>query len=43
MLTGEAAGYDPQFIPPVIQPLYRELSWLLFGACIVITGPSVAY
>ena len=31
MLTGEAAGYEPQFIKPAIQPLYRELSWLLRG------------
>lgn len=43
MLTGGAAGYEPQFNTPVIQPLYRELSWLLFGAGIAITGPGVAY
>lgn len=42
MLTGEAAGYEPQFITPV-QPLFRELSWLLFGAGIAITGLGVAY
>jgi hypothetical protein len=35
MLTGEAAGYEPQFITPVIQPRYRELPWLLFAAGIV--------
>lgn len=41
MLTGEAAGYEPQFITAVIQPLQRELSWRLFWAGIVITGLGV--
>lgn len=42
-LTGVAAGYEPQFITPVIQPLYRELSCLLSEAGIAVTGPAVAY
>ena len=28
-LTGLAAGYEPRFITPVVQPLYRELAGLL--------------
>lgn len=42
-LTGLAAGYEPQFITPVIQPLYRELSCLLSEAGIAVTGPGIAY
>jgi DNA-binding transcriptional MerR regulator len=42
-LTGLAAGYEPQFITPVIQPLYRELHGLLCEAGIAIAGPGVAY
>jgi DNA-binding transcriptional MerR regulator/effector-binding domain-containing protein len=42
-LTGVAAGYEPQFITPVIQPLYRELARLLCEAAIAITGPGIAY
>jgi DNA-binding transcriptional MerR regulator len=42
-LTGLAAGYEPQFITPVIQPLYRELHGLLCEAGITINGPGVAY
>jgi DNA-binding transcriptional MerR regulator len=42
-LTGTAAGYQPQFITPVIQPLYRELGRRLCEAGIAITGPGVAY
>jgi DNA-binding transcriptional MerR regulator len=42
-LTGTAAGYEPQFITPVIQPLYRELPRQLCDAGIAVTGPGVAY
>ena len=42
-LTGIAAGYEPQFITPVIQPLYRELERLLCEARIAVTGPGLAY
>jgi DNA-binding transcriptional MerR regulator len=42
-LTGTAAGYEPQFITPVIQPLYRDLPRQLREAGIAITGPGVAY
>jgi DNA-binding transcriptional MerR regulator len=42
-LTGTAAGYEPQFITPVIQPLYRELPRQLCEAGVAITGPGVAY
>jgi DNA-binding transcriptional MerR regulator len=42
-LTGTAAGYEPQFITPVIQPLYRELPRQLCEAGIAVTGPGVAY
>lgn len=42
-LTGLAAGYEPQFITPVIQPLYRELGCLLSEAGIAVTGPGIAY
>jgi len=42
-LTGTAAGYEPQFITPVIQPLYHELPRQLCEAGIAITGPGVAY
>jgi DNA-binding transcriptional MerR regulator len=42
-LTGTAAGYEPRFITPVIQALYRELPRRLCKAGIAITGPGVAY
>jgi DNA-binding transcriptional MerR regulator len=42
-LTGAAAGYEPQFITPVIQSLYHELPQRLCAAGITITGPGVAY
>ena len=42
-LTGTAAGYEPQFITPVIQPLYYGLTRQLCEAGIAITGPGVAY
>lgn len=42
-LTAAAAGYEPRFITPVIQPLYRELTGLLCEAAIDVTGPGIAY
>jgi DNA-binding transcriptional MerR regulator len=42
-LTGTAIGYEPQFITPVIQPLYHELPRRLCTAGIPITGPGIAY
>lgn len=42
-LTGAAAGYEPQFITPVIKSLYHELPRRLCEASIAITGPGVAY
>lgn len=42
-LTGTAAGYEPQFITPVIQALYRELPRLLCNAGVAITGPGVSH
>jgi effector-binding domain-containing protein len=42
-LSGTAAGYEPEFITPVIQPLFRELSCLLAAAGIATAGPPVAY
>jgi DNA-binding transcriptional MerR regulator len=42
-LTGMAAGYEPQFITPVIQALYDELPRRLCKAGIAVPGPGVAY
>jgi DNA-binding transcriptional MerR regulator len=42
-LTGTAAGYEPQFITPVIQGLYGELPRQLSRAGIDITGHGVAH
>ena len=42
-LTGTAAGYEQQFITPVIQGLYRELGCLLCDSGIAINGPGVAH
>jgi DNA-binding transcriptional MerR regulator len=42
-LTGTAAGYEPQFITPVIQELYCELPRQLSWAGIDVTGPGVAH
>jgi len=42
-LTGTAAGYEPQFITPVIQGLYQELPRLLCNAGIGIAGPGIAH
>ena len=42
-LTGTAAGYEPEAITPVIQPLYRELWGRICGADIRVAGPAIAY
>jgi len=42
-LTGVAAGYEPEAITPVIQPLYHDLWQRLCRADITAAGPAVAY
>jgi DNA-binding transcriptional MerR regulator len=42
-LTGEAAGYRPEAITPVIQPLYCELWQRMAAAGVVAAGPALAY
>jgi DNA-binding transcriptional MerR regulator len=42
-LTGTAAGYEPEAITPVIQPLYRELWCLITDAGVSAAGPAIAY
>jgi effector-binding domain-containing protein len=42
-LTGVAAGYEPEAITPVIQPLYHEVWQRLCSAGIPAAGPAVAY
>jgi len=42
-LTGEAAGYEPDAITPVIQPLYCELRQRMASAGVAAAGPAVAY
>jgi DNA-binding transcriptional MerR regulator len=42
-LTGMAAGYEPEAITPVIQPLYGELWRRMASADITAAGPAVAY
>ena len=42
-LTGVAAGYEPEAITPVIQPLYHDLWQRLASADIPAAGPAVAY
>ena len=41
--TGVAAGYEPESITPVIQPLYHDLWCRLASADIPAAGPAVAY
>jgi effector-binding domain-containing protein len=41
--SGMAAGYEPQFITPVIQALYQELPRWLCEAGLAIPGPGIAY
>jgi DNA-binding transcriptional MerR regulator len=42
-LTGTAAGYEPEAITPVIQPLYRELWGQICGADVSVAGSAIAY
>jgi len=42
-LTGTAAGYEPEAITPVIQPLYCDLWRRLDRAGIAVAGPALAY
>ncbi|MFI0906509.1 MerR family transcriptional regulator [Streptomyces sioyaensis] len=42
-LTGIAAGYGPEDIGPVIQPLYTELCRRLEAAGVTPAGPGLAY
>ena len=42
-LRGTAAGYGPESIGPVIQPLYEELCKRLSDAGITPVGPGIAY
>jgi DNA-binding transcriptional MerR regulator len=42
-LTATAAGYGPEHISPVIQPLYPELMRRLDAAGMTPTGPAIAY
>ena len=42
-LTGVAAGYEPEAITPVIQPLYHDLWQWLCSAGVTAAGPAVAY
>jgi DNA-binding transcriptional MerR regulator len=42
-LTGVAAGYEPEAITPVIQPLYHDLWQRLCRAGITAAGPGLAY
>ncbi len=42
-LTGTAAGYEPEHIGPVIQPLYPELMRRLDEAGVPVIGPGIAY
>jgi DNA-binding transcriptional MerR regulator len=42
-LTGEAAGYEPEAITPVIQPLYCDLWQRMASAGVTAAGPALAY
>jgi DNA-binding transcriptional MerR regulator len=42
-LSGAAAGFEPENITPVIQPLYHELWCLISGTGVSVAGPAVAY
>ena len=42
-LTGTAAGYEPESITPVIQPLYCDLWQRMASADVAAAGPAVAY
>jgi DNA-binding transcriptional MerR regulator len=42
-LVGQAAGFDPESITPVIGPLYDELCRRLDSAGVTPSGPGIAY
>jgi DNA-binding transcriptional MerR regulator len=42
-LTGTAAGYEPEAITPVIQPLYGSLWQRMATAGVSAAGPAIAY
>ena len=42
-LTGTAAGFEPEAITPIIQPLYADLWGRLASAGIAPAGPALAY
>jgi DNA-binding transcriptional MerR regulator len=42
-LTGEATGYKPEAITPVIQPLYCDLWERMAAAGVSAVGPALAY
>jgi DNA-binding transcriptional MerR regulator len=42
-LTGQAAGYEPEAITPVIQPLYCDLWQRMASAGVTAAGPAIAY
>jgi DNA-binding transcriptional MerR regulator len=42
-LAGVAAGYEPEAITPVIQPLYQDLWQRLCSGGITAAGPALAY
>jgi len=42
-LTGIAAGYEPEAITPVIQPLYCDLWQRMASAGVTASGPAIAY
>jgi effector-binding domain-containing protein len=42
-LTAAAAGYEPESITPVIQPLYCDLWQRMTDADVVVAGPAMAY
>jgi DNA-binding transcriptional MerR regulator len=42
-LTGVAAGYEPEAITPVIQPLYHDLWQRMCSVGITAAGPALAY
>ncbi|MBF8185387.1 MerR family transcriptional regulator [Nonomuraea sp. K274] len=42
-LSARAAGYEPEHISPVIQPLFQELCRRVDAASVQVTGPGVAY
>ena len=42
-LTGTAAGYEPEAITPVIQPLYCDIWQRMASTDVTAAGPAIAY